>query len=849
MDIVNVKVNYNSCLIGMQLDELLVSWEIIGVKEHKVDVIEVKVSQELEFHTLMTKKQFKHSNQCQCKLSVPLTSYATYYVQVMVVHNGEYKNSKVHRIVLPKCDAWIAKMISPVQYDANRIIKQFTIDKAIKHAYLSICGLGLYEAYLNDQFVNEEFLMPGYHSYDTHIQFQTYDVAGRIKQGQNEMSVLLGNGWYKGRLGFDGGFDQLYGDRLSLIFELYVEYIDGTSTIIYSDEDCVCKQSYILDHGIYDGETIDMTRNCETLYPVEAISFDYSLLTPRYSPRITIKKKIKPIKYMVTPKGEHVLDFGQNLTGWIEVNTSSSFKITFGEVLQNNCFYNENYRTATFGFRYISDGKKRWVRPHFTYFGFRYAKIEKMDELHPDDFHACLITSEMEHTGYIETGHELVNQLLSNIKWSQMDNFLDVPTDCPQRDERLGWTGDAQIFSGTALFQMNAIPFFRKYLHDMLCEQELDHGAVPNVIPTPKPKIEHYMDQEHLEKGMQVIKMFQDKNMCPWADAATIIPWNLYLFSGDIGLLEKTYPNMKLWVDQAMQLARESGNEYLIDSGFHFADWLALDGSEGSAIGATDMHFVASMYYYHSTILLSKAAHELGYDEGEAYHKYAMNIKQAIREKYLRDGIVSVDTQTGYILAIHFQLLEEQELQLNIERLVEKLHQNNDHLDTGFVGTPYLNFVLSKHGFIKLAYDLLLNESYPSWLYEVKLGATTIWERWNSILADGSINQEGMNSLNHYAYGAIGEWIYREVCGLNQLEPGFKKALIAPKVDHRLGHCECSYHSVNGLYHIRWEFLEEHQLQMIVDIPFGCEAVFYMPITNEKMELQHGHYSFTTSSI
>lgn len=844
MDIVNLRVNHLSHPIGMYMDYVLLQWEIMNITELEVDLIEVFISKDQHFRNILIKKELRNTSQSQIQIDLELESLTKYYFQIIVQNKDEYKKSEVSYFVTPKMDCWNAKFITPHLSDHSIIYKNFNIQKKIKKAYLSICGLGLYEAYLNDEFVNNEYLMPGYHSYDTHLQFQTYDLKDIISTGQNQIKVLLGNGWYKGRLGFDGGFYNLYGDKLALIFEIYLEYEDGIVEIIQSDKDCYSKKSFIVGNGIYDGEKIDMTVQNDVQSIVDILDINKNMLIPRYSPPIYIKKRIKPVKYFISPKGEHILDFGQNITGWIELKTRSHVRIQFGEILQENCFYNENYRTANFGFQYISDGIERWVRPHFTFYGFRYAKIEMDAEIDINNFEACLITSQMEEIGMIETGHEKLNKLLNNIKWSQMDNFLDVPTDCPQRDERLGWTGDAQIFSGTALFNMNAIQFYKKYLHDMLREQELDHGAVPNVIPTLKPKIENYVYQNNLDLGKKVIHMMADKNICPWADAATIIPWNLYQFSGDKELLKKTYWNMKLWVDCATEISEKSGEKDLLDTGFHFADWLALDAQDGSPVGATDMHYVASIFYYYSTLLVAKAAEVLGQLEKENYHKQAKRIKKAIRNKYIKDGIVNIDTQTGYVLAIYFQILEEAEVQLNIERLVAKIRENNNKLDTGFVGTPYLNFVLSQHGHTQLAYDLLLHEEYPGWLYAVNLGATTIWERWNSVLENGKMNSEGMNSLNHYAYGSIAEWLYREACGINQLDAGFKKIMIKPKVDKRLKYCQCSFHSTNGLYYIKWIFLKEGKLELIVDIPFGCEAIIHLPFTNEKKDLKHGHYQF-----
>ncbi len=546
MNIVNLRVNHMHHPVGFLLNYVLIQWEITDTKDTTMKSLEVIISKDKNFVDIVDKKTLNDTNQTQVQFDISLKPLTVYYFQVKAIDHHNKLVKQISYFVTPKVKEWIADFVTPHLSEYSIILKDFNIMNIVKKAYLSICGLGLYEAYLNDKFINNEYLMPGYHSYDTHLQFQTYDLKEYFNQGKNTLKVLLGNGWYKGRLGFDGGFYNLYGDKVSLIFEIYIEYDDGRKEIIKSDKECYCLKSQIVSNGIYDGEKIDMTIKDNHKEIVDILEMDKSLLVPRYSLPISIKKRIKPIQYFVSPKGEHILDFGQNLTGWIEFKAKKDTYIQFGEILQDGCFYNENYRTATFGFCYKSDGIERYIRPHFTFFGFRYAKIETDEEIDINNFEACLMTSNMEDTGFIETGHKKVNQLLSNIRWSQMDNFLDIPTDCPQRDERLGWSGDAQIFSGTALFNMNAIQFYHKYLHDMLCEQMLDNGAVPNVIPTPKPKIENYAWQDKLELGNQVIEMFNNKNICPWADAATIIPWNVYRFSGDKELLKETYSNMKM---------------------------------------------------------------------------------------------------------------------------------------------------------------------------------------------------------------------------------------------------------------------------------------------------------------
>jgi alpha-L-rhamnosidase len=469
-----------------------------------------------------------------------------------------------------------------------------------------------------------------------------------------------------------------------------------------------------------------------------------------------------------------VYDLGQNISGIFRLHVheekGTHIRLFAGEVLQNGNFYNENLRTALAEYHYVSDGMEKDIVPSFTFYGYRYMKVEGITEPKLSDFEGLALYSDLKETGKLTTGHNKVNRLIKNVEYGQKDNFVDVPTDCPQRDERLGWTGDAQVFSATSCFLRDSYAFYRKYLYDMKTEQDENGGMVPDIIPS-------------LDKPYRSCSSV-------WGDASCIIPWNVYQFYGDRSILEECFDGMKAWVDYIQNIDKDS---HLWKDHFHYGDWLALDHpthKEDVCMGGTYEGYIAEVYYYNSASIVRKAAEILGREEdAKHYRKLEEWLLSELRAEYFTEkGRCAVDTQTGILLGLQYDLIPEKS---NMQTcLLQKLNQNENKLQTGFVGTPFLLGQLTETGNEHLAYDLLLNEDYPGWLYEVNLGATTIWERWNSLNPDGSVSSTGMNSLNHYAYGSVLEWICRYAAGLNQAEDGigFQKALIRPYPDVRLEH-------------------------------------------------------------
>lgn len=704
--------------------------------------------------------------------------------------------------------------------------KAITPAKPVRTARLYICGLGLYEAFWNGGKIGAEYMTPYCTNYDAWVQYQTFDVTAQLQQA-GELSVLLGNGWYKGRFGFDPTRPPYYGDSWKLIADLVLTYEDGAEEVIGTDESWQVTRSNITFSNIYDGEIRDDTLPVLPAVSARLTDAPKGRLTARLSTSVTVREERK-CDLIITPAGETVLDTRQNLTGSFRLRVhepkGTRIRLQFGEILQNDCFYRDNLRSAKAEYIYISDGEEHVLEPDFTFYGYRYVKIEGVVDLNPDDFTALVLYSELPRTGWLTTGNELVNQLISNAEWGQLGNFLDVPTDCPQRDERMGWTGDAQVFAPTACFQRDCAAFYAKYLHDMDTEQRMNGGEVLQVIPS-----------------------FGNKpSSTAWGDAACVIPWTVYEYTGDPAILEKQFGSMCAWVDFMERLEMQDQGWR---SHFHFGDWLALDCPKATKglVGATDRAYIALTYFRYSAELTARAARVLGKEmEAIRYQQLADALLETIRAEYFTpNGRCAVPTQTGYLLALRHGLTTD--VARTRRDLAEKLNSNDDLLETGFVGTPLLCEELTRAGYADKAFKLLLHEGYPGWLYAVKMGATTIWERWNSVLPDGSISGTDMNSLNHYSYGAIVHWLYQDVAGIAPLAPGFTRARLAPHVHPALGKAEAVFDSAAGQWKVCWELLPDGRIAYACTVPFGCEAEVSLPNGSEHT-LTAGSYEWIVTA-
>ncbi|VDG22507.1 alpha-L-rhamnosidase [Lactiplantibacillus mudanjiangensis] len=740
-----------------------------------------------------------------------------YHVQVTVttatetaIQTSFFETGKLNE---PYTAHWIGNENLALQ---NTLFKKaLTIAKPVAAARLYATGLGLYEAYLDQQKIGDEFLAPGVTAYDQWIQVQTYDLTDALTTGNHDLVISTGDGWYKGRYGFDGGKENIYGQQQMALAELHLTYTDGSTDVINTDQTWLTTAGKITKSAIYYGEDLDDTRQLKNWQPVNLLAQPTTDLQDRLSLPILAQDQLSVKQIIQTPAHETVLDFGQNQAGWLTFynREPKGTKITFqmGEILQHDNFYRDNLREARAAFTYVSDGQEHWVRPHFTYFGYRYVKVTGNTlPLQTDDYQATVLYSNMSTTGQIETDNKNVNRLFQNIIWGQKSNFLDVPTDCPQRDERLGWTGDANIFSNTAAFNMNVFPFFKKYAKDMAAEQITHNGMLTMYAPA---------------MGID------DGGAAVWGDAATTIPWNMYQTYGDPAIIKQNYPSMKAWVEW---ITANSKTKHLWTGTFQFGDWIALDG-ENPALptGKTDEDFIASVYYYYSCQIVAKSAHLLHQPADEQhYREIATKIKQAIQAEYLTPtGRLAIDTQTAYALALYFKLVPEHQIQRVVTDLVNRLDKDNDHLKTGFVGTPFICQVLSKYGQHKLATKIFMQTDFPSWLYAVNMGATTVWERWNSVEPDGTMNKDGMNSLNHYSIGAIMEWAYKYLLGLQDHDAGYQHVTLAPHFDYRLkhltGHFDTPYGRLAVAYQIEAD--ANHTIKLSVKVPFGVTVDLQLP--------------------
>lgn len=698
--------------------------------------------------------------------------------------------------------------------------KGFEIRDEINHAYICVTALGLYQLYLNHERVGEDEMTPGWTSYRKHLCYQMYDVTGQLTaSGKScELRALVGAGYYKGKMGFLH-LRNNYGDRTAFLCELHIVYRDGSEQVIKTDETWQGANSPVLFSEIYDGEIYDARlEGRETWHPVQTVAFDKNVLTAQAYGKVAVMEEFAAARLFTTPAGELVADFGQNMAGWVRLRLHDTKP---GEKLEIRCFealdkdgnvYTENLRSAKAALIYYCKGAvQEECIPHFTYMGFRYAWIGSAPgTVQAEDITACALYSRMEQTGFFRCTNPDLNRLWSNITWSLKSNFFDIPTDCPQRDERMGWTGDAQIFCRTASYIMNTFLFFEKWLVDVAADQTKE-GGVPHVVPdiiTP-----------NIEKANDWLLSQGTHSAAAWADVAVLNPWNLYLTFGDRQILLDQYDSMRAWI----RFMETHADGIIWNYKLQFGDWVALDAAEGSYLGATPNDLTCTAYYAYSTGIFAKIAGVLGRDEDEAYFgALAEKIKDGFAERFF-DPVtkgMTVQTQTAHIIALYFGLTPEAYREQTVKELLELLAKEGGHLVTGFVGTPYFTHALSQNGHLREAYELLLKEDFPSWLYQVKRGATTVWEHWDGIKPDGSMWSADMNSFNHYAYGSIGEWLVRVAAGIeiDEKNPGYRRAVLYPRPGGGLRSVQASYESQYGAVGCAWAWNREGDVLTVVYI-------------------------------
>lgn len=694
----------------------------------------------------------------------------------------------------------------------------FVSGRPVEKAELFVTALGVYEAELNGQRVGDSVLAPGWTSYDHRLQVQTYDVTALLRE-KNELRITVGRGWFRSPM--PGWMDSEDKQRrmnqpCGLIALLRFRFLDGTEALIPTDEAWEWTESPVRFSEIYDGERYDAQVEPNGWHPVKPLNWSKDILIPQEGEEIREKERIAAKRIFRTPKGETVIDFGQEVTGYVEFTVTArageAVSFTHGEVLdKEGNFYNGNYRSAKALVEYACrEGRQTW-HPRLTFFGFRYIKlISWPGEPRRADFTAIVVHSDIKRTGWLESGNAELNQLFSNIVWGQRGNFLDVPTDCPQRDERLGWTGDTQVFVKAASFFYDAERFFRKWLRDLKADQRKS-GEVGQVIPDVMPEA---------------------PGSAAWGDAAVICPWQIYQTYGDPAVLEEQFDSMRKWVDF---ITASTTTPRMWTGHFHFGDWLGLDAPSGSYKGSTREDFIATAFYARSAELTAKAGRLLGRDAA-AYERLHQEIVGAFRKAF-----PAYTTQTEHVLAAHFCLAEDP--QRTVDALAALIRLDGTQLKTGFVGTPYLLHVLSRYGHADLAWDLLLRREYPGWLYPVTKGATTVWEHWDGIREDGTFWSDDMNSYNHYAYGAVADWVFEQAAGLSHDEedPGFSGLIYEPHPDLRVGWLRARLETRHGTINAFWR-CEEDGVRYELSTPVPVSVI----LPGKESRLKPGQYTFWT---
>jgi len=731
---------------------------------------------------------------------------------------------------------WIASPIvggkrtsAPVPY----LRKTFHLSQTVRSAHLIVTALGLYECEINGQRVGDEVFAPGWTEYHKRVYYQSYDVTGLLRPGENVLGAILGDGWYCGNVAWWGR--QLYADRPRFLAQLEIILQDGTTITFASDSSWKTSTGPILESDMLMGESYDARLELgawsqpgydeSRWQPVILAAPDHPVeLVPRFGPPVRRIEEIKPVKQSrrVNLNGElRLFDLGQNFSGRVRISVRSSRNITlrlrFAEVLNpDGSLYTENLRDARcIDYYTCRSGETETWESRFTFHGFRHVEVTGLAPADLLEITGVVLHSEMVPTGTFRCSNELLNQLQHNILWGQKSNFLDIPTDCPQRDERLGWTGDAQVFVRTAAFNLNVRDFFRKWMQD-LRDAQSDDGSIPPAAPIPRPT-----DAPIEDAGPA------------WADAEIICPWTIYLCYADRSILEDHYESMRRYMEF---MAAHRCRDYIrnhpdLVKWPGFGDWLALDGG-GKNEGITPSDLIGTAFHAYDAEIMTKVANILGHaEDAQKYRILRGKIVEAFRHRFITPaGLIASGTQTAHVLALHFGLVEESTRATTIRELVRDIEKRKDHLATGFVGTPYLLDVLENAGHLDVAYRLLEQETFPSWLFPVKNGATTIWERWDGWTPEKGFQSKGMNSFNHYAYGAVGAWMYRTVAGLDldPADPGYHHVIFRPRPGGTITWAEASLQTLFGTAAIRWE-LKEGNFLVDLTVPQESRGTLSLP--------------------
>jgi alpha-L-rhamnosidase len=735
--------------------------------------------------------------------------------------------------------SWSADFISPTTFGglddaAPLLFTEIELPAAPVLARLYVTAKGLYEFSINQSRIGDDVLTPGWTAYDKRLRFQTYDVTGELHAGHNLLQAILGNGWYRGQLAWPGNRSS-YGTRLALLAQLEVTLADGTTITFATDESWQACESGILFDDLYDGQSSDLriaaNPTGKARQGVTVLEDTRVELVAPTTAAVSVTETIAAISITKSPSGKTIVDFGQNLVGWVELTVremraGDEVSIRHAEVLEHGELGIRPLRSAKATSRYILSGRpNETLKPAFTFHGFRFAEVTGIEDLDIADVRALVLGSALRRTGWFESSNADLNQLHQNVVWSMRGNFLDLPTDCPQRDERLGWTGDIQVFAPSANFLYDTSGFLAGWLRDLAADQKAD-GGVPNVIPD--------------------VLRDPDPASAAWGDAATIVPSSLFEAFADRGVLRRQYESMVAWVEKVSTIA---GTRRIWDTGDQFGDWLdpsAPHDDPGRA--QADPAVVATAYFARSTFLVARVAKLLGHTAAAArYQLQHAEILDAFNREYVTDaGVVTSDCQTVYALALEWNLLDSNTKRTHASaRLAELVRDAGSRVSTGFVGTPVILDALEIAGHPDLAMSMLLQDQSPSWLYAVKMGATTIWERWDSMLPDGSINPGSMTSFNHYAYGAVADWMHRSVAGLAPIEPGYRRVRVRPNLASELTSASARHDSPYGLVAVSWTRVGD-RFDLDVELPFGVTGEIWLPNKREPIEVASGRHGFAT---
>lgn len=710
--------------------------------------------------------------------------------------------------------------------------REFDMAETPRRAVLRITGLGIVEPHLNGAVVGDEVLAPGWTSYRHRLVVSTHDVTDDLVVGRNAIGAVLGEGWAVGRLGWENERNH-YSDRPALYLELAIEYEDRTETVS-SDLAFRAGTGGVRKNGIYDGVDFDARLEPDgwdrpgfddsRWEEVEFFDWPPEALTEPFGEPIRRVEELRPVEILTTPSGRTVVDFGQILSGWVrltvEGEAGTTITLRHAEVMTDGEIDVETLRSAKATDRYtLRGGAPETWEPRFTFHGFRYVEVEGWPgELGPECLRAVVVHSDMRRTGWLETSDPLLDRLHANAVWSMRGNFVGLPTDCPQRDERLGWTGDINAFAPAAAFLYDVRGVLGSWLRDLAAEQAAK-GFVPWVVPD--------------------VFSHPSSPTALWSDVAVSLPWTLYREYGDEAILEDSYDSMCSFIRKVAELVGERG---LWDTGFQFGDWLDPDAPmDDPAGGRTDAHLVAAAYLCRTTREMAETARVLARaDDAAEFSALAERVREAFLAEYVSpNGRVMNESATAYALAIVFDILDAEQKRHAGDRLAALVAENGYRISTGFAGTPHVTDALTATGHLDAAYLLLSEKTCPSFLYPVTMGATTIWERWDSVRPDGSINPSGMTSLNHYAFGAVVDWMHRTIGGLSPIEPGYRRMRIAPRPGGGLTHATLRHHTVHGEVRVAWR-ITDGTFTLEVQIPEGTVAEVTLPSTAEATTVEAG---------